>query len=64
MSLSYRTDEEFETLQADIDLEHCNSNAKAPRGRPNTNWDFIFSPAQFDKEIDVTQFQNKSLSME
>ena len=64
MSLSYRDDDEFETECAEIDPEHSNSNIKVPRGRPNTNWDFIFSPAQFDESIDLTQFQANSLSVE
>ena len=41
---------------AEIDTNHIKSDAKAPRGRPLQNWDFLFSPEKFDKEIGIEQF--------
>ena len=32
-------------------------------GRPNDKWEFIFSPAGFDDNIDTSQFQAKPLDL-
>ena len=63
MSLSYGGDRQFHSREAYIDPEHCTSNIKGGVGRPAASWDFIFCPQQFDDEIDITQFQNTTLSM-
>jgi hypothetical protein len=38
-------------FNAEIDTNHMKSNIKGPRGRPLDTWDFLFSPAKFDREI-------------
>ena len=64
MSLSYGGDRQFHSREAYIDPKHCSSNIKGAVGRPAAQWEFIFSPSQFDDNIDITQFQKCILSME
>ena len=49
---------------AEIDTNHMKSDIKGARGRPLSNWDFIFSPAKFDREIGLQQFQGEHLPLE
>ena len=37
---------------------------KGPRGRPVQQWDFIFSPDKFDREIGLEQFNSEGLSLD
>ena len=64
ISIYKDVDIEIEVLNAEIDIEHMKTETKAPRGRPLNNWDFIFSPDKFDREIDIDQFSNKGLPLE
>ena len=37
--------------KAEIDVDHMKTETKGPRGRPLQSWEFIFSPAKFDREV-------------
>ena len=55
---------EFAVYKAEIDTEHMKTETKGPRGRPLQKWDFLFSPAKFDNEIGLEQFNGESLPFE
>ena len=40
------------------------TDTKGPRGRPANNWDFLFSPEKFDREIGLEQFSGDGLKLE
>ena len=56
--------DDIEIITAEIDTEHMKTAMKGARGRPLTNWDFIFSPEKFDQEISLDQFCGHSLPLE
>ena len=51
-------------MLAEIDTDHMKTETKGPRGRPLQNWEFIFSPDKFDREIGLAQFNAEGLSLE
>jgi len=53
-----------QVYQAEIDTNHMKTATKAPRGRPLQQWDFIFSPDKFDREIGLEQFNGQGLPLE
>ena len=61
----YQLDEsEVEVYKAEIDTQHMKTETKGPRGRPIQNWEFIFSPDKFDREIGLEQFNGECLPVD
>ena len=57
-------EQEFAVFKAEIDTDHMKTETKGPVGRPLQNWDFIFSPDKFDREIGLEQFNGECLPLE
>ena len=51
-----------EIMKASFTKEFFEPKPSKLRGRPLKNWSFIFSPADFDDDISLEQFQAKHLS--
>ena len=61
ISIYNYAENDFNIIHAEIDTEHMRTATKGPRGRPVTNWDFIFSPEKFDNEIGLEQFSGAGI---
>ena len=59
-----RDGDEIAVIVAEIDTLHMKTETKAPRGRPLQQWDYLFSPTKFDKEIGIQQFSGRGLPLE
>ena len=64
LSLSYEIPQHPIKHSVQIDVDSYIDDVKGAVGRPNDKWSYIFTPEQFDKNIDISQFQAQPLGVE